>query len=71
MITVIDRDDKMWPGHYQLLSENGAFYVVKYDVFKKLGDFVGDNPCVFLSDFHFDIDEESDFQNAEKILKNH
>lgn len=55
--------------HYKLFSENGAFYAVKYDVFKKVKDFVGENPCIFLTDINFDIDEPEDFEQAEQILK--
>jgi CMP-N,N'-diacetyllegionaminic acid synthase len=54
--------------HYNLLSENGAFYAIKYDVFKKIQDFVGEKPCIFLSDMNFDIDEPKDFERAEEIL---
>lgn len=55
--------------HYNLLSENGAFYAIKYNVFKQVKDFVGENPCVFLSDMTFDIDEPQDFEKAEEIIK--
>ena len=56
--------------HYKLFSENGAFYAVKYDVFKKVKDFVGKNPCIYLTDINFDVDEPSDFELAEQMLKN-
>lgn len=55
--------------HYRMFSENGAFYAIKYDAFKKHKDFVGENPCIYLTDFNFDIDEPADFEQAEKILK--
>lgn len=55
--------------HYKMYSENGAFYTVKYDIFKKVKDFIGENPCIYLSDFNFDIDEEEDFKRAEDIMK--
>lgn len=55
--------------HYKLFCENGAFYAVKYDVFKKVKDFVGENPCIYLTDVRFDVDEPSDFELAEKIMK--
>lgn len=55
--------------HHNLLCENGAFYAVKYDTFKKVKDFIGENPCIFLSDINFDVDEPSDFEHAEEVLK--
>lgn len=55
--------------HYTMYCENGAFYAVKYQTFLKNQDFVGDNPCIFLSEFSFDIDEEKDFQKAEEMMK--
>jgi CMP-N,N'-diacetyllegionaminic acid synthase len=54
--------------HYKLFSENGAFYAVRYDVFRKVKDFVGENPCVYLTNISFDVDEPSDFELAEKML---
>lgn len=56
--------------HYNIFCENGAFYAVKYDVFKEVGDFIGKNPCVYATDINFDIDEPSDFEKAQDILKN-
>lgn len=55
--------------HYKMFSENGAFYAVKYDVFKKVKDFIGENPCIYLTDINFDIDEQQDFEKAEEIIK--
>ena len=55
--------------HYQMYCENGAFYAIEYSTFMKVQDFVGDNPCIFLSDFSFDIDSENDFSKAEEIMK--
>lgn len=55
--------------HYKMFSENGAFYAVKYDVFRKVKDFVGENPCIFLTDVNFDIDEPQDIERAEQMLK--
>lgn len=54
--------------HYKMYTENGAFYALKYDVFKKVKDFIGENPCIYLSEFCFDIDEPSDFELAENMI---
>lgn len=54
--------------HYKLFCENGAFYAVKYEVFKKVKDFIGENPCHYLTNINFDIDEPTDFEKAEKML---
>lgn len=56
--------------HYRMFSENGAFYAVKYDVFRKVKDFVGENPCIYLTDINFDIDDMEQLARAEQILKN-
>lgn len=55
--------------HYNMFCENGAFYAVKYDVFRKVKDFIGENPCIYLTDMNFDVDEPSDFERAEQVLK--
>lgn len=54
--------------HYKLICENGAFYVIGYELFKKMGDFIGVNPCVYMTDINFDVDEEHDFERACKML---
>lgn len=55
--------------HYKLFCENGAFYAVKYDIFRKVKDFIGENPCIYLTDLCFDVDEPSDFELAEKMIE--
>lgn len=55
--------------HYKLYCENGAFYAVKYDVFKKVKDFVGEKPCIYLTDIKVDVDEPRDFEIAEQMIK--
>lgn len=55
--------------HYKMVCENGAFYAIKYDVFKKVKDFVGENPCVYLTDINIDVDEPADFERAGEIIK--
>lgn len=54
--------------HYKMYTENGAFYALKYDVFRKVKDFIGENPCIYLSEFNFDIDEPKDFDLAENMI---
>lgn len=56
--------------HYKMFSENGAFYAIKYDAFKKYKDFVGENPCIYLTNLNLDVDELQDFERAEKLIKN-
>ena len=55
--------------HYNMYCENGAFYAIKYDVFKKIEDFVGEKPCIFLTDIRVDVDEPKDIELAENMLK--
>lgn len=55
--------------HYKMFCENGAFYAIKHDAFKKFKDFVGENPCIYMTNLNFDIDEEQDFVKAEELIK--
>jgi len=55
--------------HYQLYRENGAIYIIKTDVMKKLKDFIGEKPEVFVMPPCIDIDEASDFERVATILK--
>jgi len=55
--------------HYNLVCENGAFYVIGYEMFKIMEDFIGKNPCVYMSDINFDVDEPSDFEHAERMIE--
>ncbi len=55
--------------HYRMFSENGAFYAIKYDAFRKHKDFVGENPCIYLTNFDFDVDKPHDFERAEITIK--
>ena len=50
------------------MCENGAFYAIQYEVFKRIGDFIGPKPCVYMTDINFDVDEPHDFERAEKII---
>lgn len=54
--------------HYEMIRENGAFYALSYENFMRFGDFLGNNPCVYLSDFMVDIDFEKDFDEVENKL---
>lgn len=54
--------------HYDLICENGAFYALSYEKFLMYEDFIGHNPCVYLTDKVVDIDEESDLELIEKEL---
>ncbi len=54
--------------HYEMIRENGAFYALSYKNFMFYKDFIGNNPCVYLSDFITDIDFEQDFHEVEKKL---
>lgn len=56
--------------HYNMFCENGAFYSVKYDVFKEVKDFIGKNPCIYITDMNVDVDEPKDFELAEKMIQN-
>lgn len=55
--------------HYNLYCENGAFYAAKYEAFLKVKDFIGERPCIYLSDINFDVDEPHDFEHAEQVIK--
>lgn len=54
--------------HYEMIRENGAFYALSYENFMRFGDFLGNSPCVYLSDFMVDIDFEKDFDEVENKL---
>jgi len=55
--------------HYKLFCENGAIYIIKTDVMKKVKDFIGDKPEVFVMPPCIDIDEPKDFERVEEILR--
>lgn len=54
--------------HYDLFSENGAFYALSYETFLKYEDFIGVNPCVYVTNRVVDIDTEEDFARIEAEL---
>lgn len=51
-----------------MYAENGAFYAIKIDAFKKHGDFIGENAEIFEMPPQIDIDTPEDFKKVEKIL---
>jgi CMP-N,N'-diacetyllegionaminic acid synthase len=51
-----------------IFAENGAFYAIKIDAFKKIGDFLGENVEIFETERYVDIDSPEDFALAEKMM---
>ncbi len=56
--------------HCPLISENGAFYVLTYKALKQTKDFIGLNPCAYITPKMIDIDTPEDFLRVEEIMKN-
>ena len=54
--------------HYDLICENGAFYALSLEKFLLYEDFIGHNPCVYLTKKVVDIDCERDLELIEKEL---
>ena len=55
--------------HYKMYKENGAIYIIKTDVMRKVKDFIGEKPELFVMPHIIDIDELSDFEKVERIMK--
>lgn len=55
--------------HYPLFAETGATYIIKTEVMKKVKDFIGEKPELYLGGSCVDIDNPSDFERAEKIIE--
>ncbi len=53
----------------KLLAEDGGFYAIRYDAFRKNKDFIGANPYIYEVGKTVDIDTEKDFEKAEILLK--
>lgn len=51
-----------------MFAENGAFYAIKIDAFKKYKDFIGENAEILEMPPCIDIDTAEDFKKVEKIL---
>ena len=55
--------------HHPMICESGAFYLLKYDVFKEVKDFIGKHPIPYVTEQIIDIDEEKDFQRVAEIVE--
>ena len=53
-----------------MFAENGAFYAIKIDAFKKYKDFIGETPEILVMPYMVDIDTAKDFETVEKHLQN-
>ena len=53
----------------KLFGEDGGFYAIRYDSFRKYKDFIGSNPYIYEVNRTVDIDTEKDFEQAEILLK--
>lgn len=56
--------------HYKMICENGAFYALPWETLKKVKDFIGYNPTVYITPRIIDIDTIEDFKKVEECLKN-
>ena len=54
----------------EIYSEDGAFYAIKMDAFKRIKDFIGENPCIYQVEQHIDIDTNQDFENVVVSIEN-
>ncbi len=54
--------------HYKMICENGAFYALPVKILKEAKDFIGYNPCAYVTPRVIDIDTIEDFCKVEKIL---
>lgn len=54
--------------HFEMLQETGATYIIKTDVMKKVNDFIGEKPELYLNGSFCDIDTEEDFRKTESII---
>ncbi len=53
----------------KLYGEDGGFYAIKYDAFRKCKDFIGEKPFIYEVPPTVDIDTAKDFEKAETLLK--
>ncbi|MBQ4646037.1 MAG: acylneuraminate cytidylyltransferase family protein [Candidatus Gastranaerophilales bacterium] len=56
--------------HYKMICENGAFYALPWNTLKEVKDFIGYNPCAYITLRVIDIDTIEDFKKVEEIIKN-
>ena len=52
----------------KLIAEDGGFYAIKYDAFRKYRDFIGENPYIYEVKYTVDIDNQADFDRAESLI---
>ena len=55
--------------HYNLYWETGSIYIIKTEVMKKVKDFIGERPKLYLPKGSIDIDTVEDFERAERIIE--
>jgi CMP-N-acetylneuraminic acid synthetase len=55
--------------HYPMICETGATYIIKTEVFKKVKDFIGEKPAVYLDGQVVDIDTAEDFEKAGELIE--
>jgi len=53
----------------EIFGEDGGFYAIKYDAFRKCKDFIGETPYIIEVSPTVDIDTEKDFERAEFLMK--
>ncbi len=53
----------------KIFAEDGAFYAIKYDAFRKFNDFIGENPYIYEVKQSIDIDTQADFDKVEEQMK--
>ncbi len=54
--------------HFPMYVETGATYIIKTDVLKKVKDFIGEKPELYLNGSVLDIDNPKDFEKAEEVI---
>lgn len=54
--------------HYPMYGETGSGYICKTDVMRKVNDFIGEKPMLYVIDSCNDIDTLNDFEKVEQIL---
>lgn len=54
--------------HYNMYWETGSTYIIKTEIMKKVKDFIGEKPKIYIPPASIDIDEVADFEIAEKLI---
>lgn len=54
--------------HYSVFVETGSIYIIKTEILKKVEDFIGENPVVYIDPNSVDIDTIEDFAIAETLI---